>query len=130
AIARVAWTEVGRLALRLQSPSRGAAFFNEAVRAAPMNAKPHQDLGLALAMMGRFPEAIAQFEQAAAIDPRDPAAQLNLAVAYAEAGRKADARARAEEALRLNPNYERAKQFLRALRGEVTGHGSRCTVSG
>jgi hypothetical protein len=37
-------------------------------------------------------------------------------VAYAEAGRKADARARAEEALRLNPNYERAKQFLRALR--------------
>jgi len=112
----VAWSALGQLAVQLQSPSLGAAFFNEAVRAAPMNAKPHQDLGLALAMMGRFPEAIAQFEQAAAIDPRDPAAQLNLAVAYAEAGRKADARARAEEALRLNPNYERAKQFLRALR--------------
>jgi tetratricopeptide (TPR) repeat protein len=112
----VAWSALGQLAVQLQSPSLGAAFFNEAVRAAPMNAKPHQDLGLALAMMGRFPEAIAQFEQAAAIDPRDPAAQLNLAVAYAEAGRKAEARARAEEALRLNPNYERAKQFLRALR--------------
>jgi len=112
----VAWSALGQLAVQLQSPSLGAAFFNEAVRAAPMNAKPHQDLGLALAMMGRFPEAIAQFEQAAAIDPRDPAAQLNLAVAYAEAGRKADARARAEEALRLNPNYERAKQFLKAQR--------------
>lgn len=112
----VAWSALGQLALQLQSPSLGAAFFTEAVRAAPATSKPHQDLGLALAMMGRFPEAIAQFEQSVAIDPRDPAAQLNLAVAYAEAGRKEEARARAEEALRLNPNYDRAKQFLRALR--------------
>ncbi len=111
-----AWSALGQLALQLQSPSLGAAFFSEAVRAAPASSKPHQDLGLAMAMMGRFDEAIAQFEQSVSIEPRDPAAQLNLAVAYAEAGRKADARARAEEAVRLNPNYEKAKQFLRALR--------------
>jgi len=67
-------------------------------------------------MMGRYQDAVAQFEQSAAITPADPAAQLNLAVAYAEVGRKADARARAEEALRLNPNYDRARQLLRALR--------------
>jgi tetratricopeptide (TPR) repeat protein/4-amino-4-deoxy-L-arabinose transferase-like glycosyltransferase len=112
----VSWSALGQLALQLQSPSLGAAFFTEAVRAAPSTSKPHQDLGLSLAMMGRYQEAIAQFEQSVTIDPRDPAAQLNLAVAYAETGRKADARAHAEEALRLNPNYDRAKQFLRALR--------------
>ena len=73
-------------------------------------------MGLALAMMGRYEEAIAQFEQGVALDPADPAAHLNLAVAYAETGRKADARGQAEEALRLRPGYERARQFLAALR--------------
>jgi tetratricopeptide (TPR) repeat protein len=110
------WNALGQLALQLQSPSLAAAFFTEAVRAAPMTSRPHEDLGLSLAMMGRFQEAIAQFEQSVAINPRDPAVHLNLAVAYAETGRKADARAHAEEALRLNPNYDRATQFLRALR--------------
>ena len=107
---------LGQLAMQLESPSLAAAFFAEAVRASPRTSKAHQDLGLALAMMGRYQEAIAQFEQAVALDARDPAAQLNLAVAYAEVGRKADARARAEEAIRLNPGYARAKQFLKALR--------------
>ena len=107
---------LGQLAMQLESPSLAAAFFGEAVRASPRSSRPHQDLGLALAMMGRYQEAIARFEQAIAIDPRDPAAHLNLAVAYAETGRKAEARAQVEEALRLNPNYDRAKQFLKALR--------------
>ena len=73
-------------------------------------------MGLALAMMGRYQEAIVQFEQGVALDPADPAAQLNLAVALAETGRKADARIHAEEAVRLKPNYERAIQFLRVLK--------------
>jgi tetratricopeptide (TPR) repeat protein len=107
---------LGQLAMQLESPSLAAAFFTEAVRASPRSSRPHQDLGLALAMMGRYPEAIARFEQGIAIDPRDPAAHLNLAVAYAETGRKAEARAQAEEALRLNPSYDRAKQFLKVLR--------------
>jgi Flp pilus assembly protein TadD len=51
-----------------------------------------------------------------ALDPVDPAAQLNLAVALAEGGRPADARAHAQEALRLKPDYDRARQFLRALK--------------
>jgi tetratricopeptide (TPR) repeat protein len=110
------WDVLGQLALQLQSPSLAAAFFNEAVGAAPRSSKPRQDMGLALAMMGRYQEAIAQFEQGVALDPSDPAAQLNLAVALAETGRKADARIHAEEAVRLKPNYERAMQFLRVLK--------------
>jgi tetratricopeptide (TPR) repeat protein len=110
------WDVLGQLALQLQSPSLAAAFFNEAIGAAPRSSKPRQDMGLALAMMGRYQEAIAQFEQGVALDPSDPAAQLNLAVALAETGRKADARIHAEEAVRLKPNYERAIQFLRVLK--------------
>jgi tetratricopeptide (TPR) repeat protein len=110
------WDALGQLALQLQSPSLAAAFFQRAVAASPQTSKPRQDLGMALAMMGRYQEAITEFEQAATLDPADPAAQLNLAVAYAETGRKAEARARAQEALRLRPGYQRAQQFLAALR--------------
>ena len=110
------WDVLGQLALQLESPSLAAAFFNEAIAAAPRTSKPYQDMGLALAMMGRYGEAIAQFQQGVALDPADPAAQLNLAVALAEGGRPADARAHAQEALRLKPDYDRAKQFLRALK--------------
>ena len=110
------WDTLGQLALQLESPPLAAAFFKEAADAAPRASKPRQDFGLAMAMMGRYPEAIASFEQAVLLDPSDPAAQLNLAVTYAEIGRKEDARAHAEEALRLKPDYERARQFLSALR--------------
>jgi tetratricopeptide (TPR) repeat protein len=109
------WDALGQLAMQLQSPSLAAAFFYQAITAAPNAPKPLQDMGLALAMMGRYPEAIMNFERAVLLDPADPGAQLNLAVAYAETGRIADARAHAEEALRLKPDYPKARQFLAAL---------------
>ena len=109
------WDALGQLALQLESPSLAAAFFNQAIMAAPAQAKPLVDMGLALAMMGRYPEAISNFERGLLIDPNDPAAQLNLAVAYAETGRIADARAHAQEALRLKPDSVKARQFLGAL---------------
>ncbi len=110
------WDTLGELALQLQAPPLAAEFFRQAVAAAPRASKPRRDLGLALAMMGRYADAIASFEQAVLLDPSDPAAQLNLAVAYAQTGRVDDARAHAEEALRLKPDYERARQFLAALK--------------
>ena len=110
------WQILGQLALELESTPLAAAFLAEAVTAAPRAPKLRQDLGLALAMMGRYPEAIAEFEQSVALDAADPAAQLNLAVAYAEVGRIADARAHAQEALRLKPDFERARQFLGVLK--------------
>jgi tetratricopeptide (TPR) repeat protein len=110
------WHVLGRFALQLQSASLAAAFLREAVAADGRVSAFRQDLGLALATMGRYVEAVAEFEQGVALDPADPAARLNLAVAYAESGRSAAARAQAQEALRLKPDYERARQFLRALK--------------
>jgi len=109
------WDALGQLAMDLQSPSLAAAFFNQAIAAAPSTPKPMQDMGLALAMMGRYPEAISNFQHALALDPTDPGTHLNLAVAYAETGRIADARTHAQEALRRNPDYKKARQFLAAL---------------
>ena len=110
------WTMLGELARQLDAASLAAAFFGQAVRVSPRTPRVRQDLGHALAMMGRYPEAIVQFEQAVALDSSDPAAHLNLAVAYAEAGRKMDARKQAQEALRLEPDYDLARQFIRKLK--------------
>lgn len=110
------WRVLGQLALELQSPSLAESFFNQAVAAAPGASKPRQNLGLAMTMMGRYPEAIAQLREAVALDPADAAARLSFAVALAEAGRVAEARQQAQEALRLKPDYDRARQFLRALK--------------
>jgi len=109
------WDALGQLAMQLESPSLAAAFFNQAILSAPNTAKPLEDLGLALAMMGRYPEAISNFQRAIALDPTNAGTQLNVAVAYAESGRIADARAHAEQALRLKPDYAKARQFLSAL---------------
>jgi tetratricopeptide (TPR) repeat protein len=109
------WDTLGQLAMNLQSPSLAASFFNQAIAAAPNLPKPMQDMGLALAMMGRYPEAISNFQHALALDPTDPGTQLNLAVAYAETGRVAEARVHAQEALRLKPDYAKARELLAAL---------------
>ena len=110
------WTMLGELARQLDAASLAAAFFGQAVRVSPRAPKVRQDLGHALAMMGRYPEAVVQFEQAVALDSSDPAAHLNLAIVYAEAGRRIDARKQAQEALRLKPDYDQARQFLGKLK--------------
>jgi tetratricopeptide (TPR) repeat protein len=111
----VSWDALGQLAMDLHSPSLAAAFFNQAIAAAPNAPQPMHDMGLALALMGRYPEAISNFQHALALDPTNAATELNLAVAYAETGRVADARAHAQSALRLKPDYTKARQFLAAL---------------
>ena len=110
------WHVLGTFAMQLQSPSLAVSFFREAVNVNGQTSRLRQDLGLALAMLGRYAEAIPQFEQGVALQPGDPDARLNLAVAYAETGRTAEARAQAQEALRLKPDFVRARQFLRALK--------------
>jgi tetratricopeptide (TPR) repeat protein len=109
------WDALGQLAMQLESPSLAAAFFNQAIAAASNKPRPMENMGLALAMMGRYPEAISNFQNALRLDPTNAGTHLNVAVAYAETGRIADARAHAQEALRLRPDYTKARQFLAAL---------------
>ena len=79
-------------------------------------AQDYDRLGLAWALLGRAPEAIAAFSAAVQRDPNSAPIRLNFAVSLANGGRPDLARREAEEALMLDPNYARAKQFLASLK--------------
>ena len=82
--------------------------------ASPSFAPAHRELGLALGVQNRLPEAATELAEAVRLDPNDATTHLNLAVVYAQAGRFADARAQAEQALTIRPNYPQAQQLLAA----------------
>ena len=110
------WRALGELALELRVPRLAEGFLRQATRVDPRSASGFERLGLAIALTGRLPEAIAAFEQAVRLAPADASVRLNIAVALAEAGRTSEARRQAEEALRLDPGYDKAREFLRALK--------------
>ena len=112
------WRALGELALELNAPRLAEAFLRQAIRADPKSVDGYEKLGLAMAIGGRFNEAVGAFEQAARLNPRDASVRLNLAVALAEVGRVAEARTHAEESLRLDPSYDKARQFLAAIAGK------------
>ena len=114
------WRALGELALELQAPRLAEPFLRQSVSVAPGSGEAHEQLGLAIALGGRYEEAIGSFREAVRLNPGDASAHLNMAVAYAETGRVADARRHAQEALRLEPAYERARRFLEAVRDGKT----------
>ena len=72
----------------------------------------YQNLGLALASVGRVPEAIAQFEAALRLKPDNATAHTTLGIALASVGRVPEAIAQFEAALRLKPDYAEAHNNL------------------
>jgi tetratricopeptide (TPR) repeat protein len=112
------WRLLGELALALEAPRLSEAFLRQSLEARPDSAPVYEQLGLAVALSGRYEEAIRSFERSVQLDPANASAQLNLAVAYAEVGRTREARARAQESLRLNPGYDKARTFLEAIKNK------------
>jgi Flp pilus assembly protein TadD len=64
-------------------------------------------LGTALAMQGRYAEALPHFEAAAGLTPESAEAHLRLAMTLRALGRTADANAHYLEAIRLDPRLGR-----------------------
>ncbi len=67
-------------------------------------AEEHDKRGVALAQLGRVPEAIEQYELALRVKPNDAAAHNGLAVAFARSGKSQEAIAHWEESLRIKPD--------------------------
>lgn len=64
--------------------------------------------GVALARMGRVPEAIRDLEEATALYPEEASYFQNLGAAYEDANRSEDAIRAYSEALRLDPSWRKA----------------------
>jgi tetratricopeptide (TPR) repeat protein len=78
--------------------------WQDTVKKRPNNPRARNDLGLALAQLGRVQEAIGQYEQALRLKPDFAEAHYNFGVALVGQGRLQSAIGHYEQALQINPN--------------------------
>jgi Flp pilus assembly protein TadD len=67
---------------------------------------------MALAILGRLPEAAEQFGAAIRLKPDDASARFNLGKVLAKLGRTGEAIAQLSEAVRINPDNAEARTAL------------------
>ena len=86
----------------------------------PKDAEIRNNLGLALARLGRIPEAIDQFHEAVRLDPNNAAAHANLGWALLESGKPRESIPEFEAALHLNPEFKAAADGLRQAQAQLS----------
>ena len=79
-------------------------------------AEAHNNLGLALASLGRFDEALAHYRKALEIKPDYAEVHHNLGIILAGKGRFDDALAHYQKALEIKPDFVEARNNLAWLR--------------
>src|SRR5437763_1916500 len=77
--------------LAQKRPQEAAEAIQHYLTYAPPAATDYELLGVALAMAGELPKAIASLEQASAMATRNPEITYNLGLVYRKAGRAEDA---------------------------------------
>jgi len=90
------------------------SLWEDTVAKRPSSLTAHSSLGSAFALVGRKPEAVAEFETVLRGQPKDARAQTNLGDVLAEMGRMEEAMPHLRLALQLNPNYAEAHVNLGA----------------
>jgi protein O-mannosyl-transferase len=83
---------------------------------APLVASLHNNLGMALARLGRGREAIEHFARAVAIDPQSVTGHFNLGLAASALGKHAEAMTHYQAAAALSPGNSEIQQQLAAAR--------------
>jgi TolB-like protein/Flp pilus assembly protein TadD len=79
--------------------------FKRAIARNPNYAFAHDQLGLMLAIVGRFAEAIAEGQRAMALDPLSPSILIDAAGVFEYSGDVSQARALNQKAEELDPNF-------------------------
>ena len=87
---------------------------------APKDADIRNNLGLALARLGRMPEAIDQFREAMRLNPSSALAHANLGLALLGSGKAQESILEFEAALRLNPELNTAAAGLRQAQAQLS----------
>jgi tetratricopeptide (TPR) repeat protein len=108
--------------------SQAALGYANAIRLKPDSAEAHNGLGMALARVGKFNEAIREFEVSVRLRPDYAEARNNLGTALSSTGNYSGAIAQYTEAIRIQPGYAEAHgnlgmALLSAQRpGEAVAH--------
>jgi len=87
-------------------------FWSDSVEKSPKKSRPHNNLGLALAIQGRRAEAIKHYSESLRINPNYFEAHNNMAIALREEGRTDEAIKHFFEALRIKPNNSKVHNNL------------------
>ncbi|GFO70442.1 hypothetical protein GMLC_40210 [Geomonas limicola] len=96
--------------------------WSDTVTKSPGNAVVHNNLGEALKLMGRLPEAIVELKKATQLDPHTEYFR-HLGNAYYEAGDRREAIRQYEKAVSLEPRNPMARNDLGSLYGEMGDFG-------
>lgn len=91
------------------------ALFNHALAITTENAPAHNNLGTALAALGKRDEALAHYQEAVRLQPGNALYQNNLATAFLRAGHLDEAIEHYHEALRDNPKFAEVYSNLGSL---------------
>jgi tetratricopeptide (TPR) repeat protein len=97
---------------RNQDYSSEIAIWDDTVAKCPQNPRAHINLGIALARVGRTPEAIEHLERALQINPDLADAYYHLGLALVQLGRAQEAMNHWEHAVRINPDFAEAHYNL------------------
>jgi tetratricopeptide (TPR) repeat protein len=82
------------------------ALWRDSADKSEKKARPHLNLGVALAKQGRLDEAISHYLEALRREPDNEMAHISLGAALVKQGKLDEAVAHYTEALRIRPNYE------------------------
>jgi tetratricopeptide (TPR) repeat protein len=104
--------------LQVKHWQNGIALFEHSLEMTPNNFLMHNNLGVALANLGRNEEAIAHYVEAVRIKPDFAEAYNNLGQVLTRQGRIQEAIAHYTKALQINPNYTQVHKNL----GRILAH--------
>ena len=79
------------------------SIWTDSVAKAPGNSVAQNNLGMALAIAGRIPEALDHFREALRLEPERPLAHYNIGFTLAHLGKHQEALGYLRDAVRLNP---------------------------
>jgi protein O-GlcNAc transferase len=95
---------LGLLCIQEGNPSGGVEWIAKSIAVEPRAAAPHSNLGVALAALGRFEEALGAYSVAIAIQPDHVDALNNRGNALCELNRQGEAISCYDRALEIQPN--------------------------
>ncbi len=117
----VLWSQTNEAAARFQHAMElqqtqdwvgAAAAYRDFLITNPNEVGAHANLGVVLAKLGRYDEAIAEYDKAETLDPNDPRIELNIALAYSKSGRLSQAKEKLDPLHVTNPQDNQVTLLL------------------